>query len=76
MADVDAHQHRYRTPVAAIVGLAESALQREDLDQDLLKQLQAIRLLAQEALAASEHENPSAEVVRQSDESGDGEDGP
>jgi signal transduction histidine kinase len=62
MADVDAHQHRYRTPVATIVGLAESALQREDLDQDLVKQLQAIRLLAQEALAASEQGDPSAEV--------------
>ena len=54
MADVDAHEHRYRTPVAAIVGLAEVALQREDLDDDLLKQLQAIRLLAREALAASD----------------------
>jgi signal transduction histidine kinase len=54
MTDVEGHQHRYRSPVAAIVGLAESALQRDDLDQDLLKQLQAIRLLAKEALAASE----------------------
>jgi signal transduction histidine kinase len=54
MADVDAHEHRYRTPVAAIVGLAEAALQRKDLDDDLLKQLQAIRLLAREALAASD----------------------
>ncbi len=56
MADVEGHQHRYRSPVAAIVGLAESALQRQDLDEDLLKQLQAIRLLAQEALAAIEDE--------------------
>ena len=40
--------------MAAIVGLTESALQREDLDEDLLKQLQAIQLLAKEALAASE----------------------
>jgi hypothetical protein len=53
MADVEGHQHRYRSPVAAIVGLAESGLQRDDLDEDLLKQLRAIRLLAQEALAAS-----------------------
>ena len=56
MSDVEGHQHRYRSPDAAIVGLAESALQREDLDEDLLKQLQAIRLLAQEALAAIEDE--------------------
>jgi signal transduction histidine kinase len=54
MTDVEGHQHRYRSPVAAIVGLAESALQRDDLDEDLLKQLQAIRLLAKEALAASD----------------------
>lgn len=69
MADVDAHQHLYRTPVAAIVGLVESALQREDLDEDLLKQLQAIRLLAQEALAASERGDPSAQAGRQSEQS-------
>lgn len=55
MTDVEGHQHRYRSPVAAIVGLAESALQRNDLDEDLLKQLQAIRMLAEEALAASDH---------------------
>jgi signal transduction histidine kinase len=54
MTDVEGHQHRYRSPVAAIVGLVESALQRDDLDEDLLKQLQAIRLLAKEALAASD----------------------
>jgi signal transduction histidine kinase len=54
MTEVEGHQHRYRSPVAAIVGLAESALRRDDLDEDLLKQLQAIRLLAKEALAASD----------------------
>jgi signal transduction histidine kinase len=56
MADVDAHQHRYRTPVAAIVGLVEAALQRDDLDEDLVTELRAIRQLAQEALAASDDE--------------------
>ena len=52
MSDVDAHRHRYRSPVAAIVGLAEAALQRDDLDEQLLTQLRAIHGLAQEALAA------------------------
>jgi len=52
MTDIEAHRHRYRSPIAAIVGLAEAALRREDLDADLLKQLQAIRALAQEALDA------------------------
>ncbi|HYY04376.1 MAG TPA: hypothetical protein VE736_10870 [Gaiellaceae bacterium] len=54
MSDVDAHRHRYRSPIAAIVGLAEAALQREDLDEDLVMQLRAIRGLAKEALAADE----------------------
>ncbi len=54
MSNAEGHQHRYRSPVAAIVGLAEAALERDGLDEDLLKQLRAIKLLAQEALAASE----------------------
>jgi len=54
MTDVEAHRHRYRSPIAAIIGLAESALRREDLDADLVKQLRAIRALAQEALEANE----------------------
>jgi signal transduction histidine kinase len=52
VSDVDAHRHRYRSPIAAIVGLAEAALQRDDLDAALTKQLRAIRGLAQEALDA------------------------
>jgi signal transduction histidine kinase len=51
--DVEAHRHRYRSPLAAIIGLSESALLRHDLDADLVKQLRAIRALAQEALEAS-----------------------
>jgi signal transduction histidine kinase len=54
LSDVDAHRHRYRSPIAAIVGLAEAALLRDDLDEDLAKQLRAIRGLAQEALDADE----------------------
>ena len=54
MSDVDAHRHRYRSPIAAIVGLAEAALQRNDLPGDLATQLRAIRGLAQEALDADE----------------------
>jgi hypothetical protein len=54
MKDVDAHRHQYRSPIAAIVGLAEAALQRNDLPNDIATQLRAIRGLAQEALAADE----------------------
>jgi signal transduction histidine kinase len=52
MSDVDAHRHRYRSPIAAIDGLAEAALQRDDLDEQLATQLRAIHGLAKEALAA------------------------
>jgi len=54
MSNSEGHQDRYRSRAAAIVGLADAALEREGLDEDRLKQLRAIKLLAQEALAASE----------------------
>jgi signal transduction histidine kinase len=54
MSDFEAHRHRYRSPLAAIIGLSESALLRKDLDADLVKQLRAIRALAQDALEADE----------------------
>jgi signal transduction histidine kinase len=52
--ETEAHQHRYRSPLAAIIGLSESALLRKDLDADLVKQLRAIRVLAEQALEADE----------------------
>ncbi len=60
-ADIEAHRHRYRSPLAAIIGLSESALLREDLDADLVKQLRAIRALAEEALGADEMGEPPPE---------------
>jgi signal transduction histidine kinase len=54
MTDIEAHRHRYRSPIAAIVGLADSILMRSNLDEDLARQLQAIRALAQEALEADD----------------------
>ena len=54
MFDVEAHQHRYRSPIVAIIGLAEAALRRDDLDPALAKQLEAIRALAQEVLDLDE----------------------
>lgn len=56
MTESEAHRHRYRSPIAAIIGLAESALHRNDLDADVMKQLKAIRALAQDALEADEEE--------------------
>jgi hypothetical protein len=54
MTDIEAHRHRYRSPIAAIVGLADSMLTRPNLEEDLVKQLRAIRALAQEALEADD----------------------
>jgi signal transduction histidine kinase len=64
MTDIEAHRHRYRSPLAAIIGLTESALLRNDLDPNLVKQLEAIRALAQEALEAYEEPNaPRADAA-------------
>jgi hypothetical protein len=48
--------HAYRTPVAAIKGIADATLAdgNGDLDAVLKKQVEAIRALADDALAASE----------------------
>jgi signal transduction histidine kinase len=67
MTDIEAQRHRYRSPLAAIIGLTESALLRDDLAPGIVKQLEAIRALAQEALAAYEEANPpSAGELRSS----------
>lgn len=57
--DVEAHQHGLRSPIAAIAGLADAALQRSDLDDDLTTQLEAIKNLAQDALRALERRDLS-----------------
>jgi hypothetical protein len=54
VAEIEAHLHRYRSPLAAIVGLAESCLERGDLDPVVIKQLRAIRALALDALEAED----------------------
>jgi signal transduction histidine kinase len=49
-------QHAYRTPVAAIKGIADATLAdaNGELDAALQKQVEAIRALAEDALAASQ----------------------
>jgi predicted RND superfamily exporter protein len=51
--------HRFRSPVAAIKGLAEAAPVDEDTNEALMKQIRAIGALADDALAAvEERERP------------------
>jgi signal transduction histidine kinase len=64
MAEVDAQRHRYRSPIAAIVGLSESALLRDDLDPRLVKTLRAIHALAQNALDADDAREMAKEQRR------------
>ena len=52
MDDVESHLHGYRSPLSAIIGLADATLARDDLDASLVKQLRAIRALARDALDA------------------------
>jgi hypothetical protein len=56
VVDIEAHRHIFRSPIAAIIGIADAALLRDDLDADLIKHLRAIRTLAQQALDADDAE--------------------
>ena len=48
-------QHAFRSPVAAIKGIADTALaQSQEMDVELHAQVEAISSLASDALAASE----------------------
>ena len=48
MADVEPHEYPLGSAAAAIVGIATGLLEREDLDEDLVTRLRAIRDLALE----------------------------
>jgi hypothetical protein len=63
MPDTEAHQYRLGSPLASIAGIAEATLQRNDLDDEVVTRLRAIRDLALDALA-------NAEKSRQPDSGG------
>jgi hypothetical protein len=48
MADMETHGYPLGSAAASIVGIADSLLEREDLDEDLVTRLRAIRDLALE----------------------------
>jgi hypothetical protein len=51
MADTEAHSsYPLGSPLASIVGIADSMLERNDLDEDVATRLRAIRDLALDAL--------------------------
>jgi len=53
MDETEAHaSYRLGSPLASIAGIAQSMLERNDLDEELITRLRAIRDLALEALRA------------------------
>lgn len=64
MPEPEAHQYRLGSPLASIAGIAEATLERNDLDEDLVTRLRAIRDLALDALAKAERDDPESGPAR------------
>ena len=52
--DTEAHQYRLGSPLAAIIGIADLTLERDDLDADVATRVRAIRDIAFDALRKAE----------------------
>lgn len=65
MADVETHGYPLGSAAASIVGIATGLLEREDLDEDVVMRLRAIRDLALElAREAGRGGNPTRQSQR------------
>jgi hypothetical protein len=58
--DAEAHQYRLGSPLASIIGLADATLERDDLDEDVLTRVRAIRDIAFDALRKAERGEPDS----------------
>ena len=58
--DTEAHQYRLGSPLAAIIGIADLTLERDDLDEDVATRVRAIRDIAFDALRKAERGDPEA----------------
>jgi len=56
--DTEAHQYRLGSPLAAIIGIADLTLERDDLDADVATRVRAIRDIAFDALRKAERGDP------------------
>jgi len=59
MPDAEAHAYRLASPLASIAGIAESILERNELDEDVATRQRAIRDLALAALRAERQDQGS-----------------
>jgi len=57
--DTEAHQYRLGSPLAAIIGIADLTLERDDLDADVATRVRDIRDIAFDALRKAERGDPS-----------------
>jgi hypothetical protein len=62
--DTEAHQYRLGSPLAAIVGIADATLERDDLDDDVVTRVRAIRDIAFDALRKAERGDPESGQAR------------
>ena len=62
--DTEAHQYRLGSPLAAIVGIADAMLERDDLDADVVTRVRAIRDIAFDALRKAERGEPESGQAR------------
>ena len=58
MPETEARLYRLGSPLASIAGIAQATLERNDLDDDVVMRLRAIRDLALDALAKAERGDP------------------
>jgi len=58
--DTEAHQYRLGSPLAAIIGIADLTLERDNLDEDVATRVRAIRDIAFNALRKAERGDPES----------------
>jgi hypothetical protein len=62
--DTEAHQYRLGSPLAAIIGIADATLERDDLGEDVAMRVRAIRDIAFDALRKAERGDPESGLDR------------
>jgi hypothetical protein len=62
--DTEAHRYRLGSPLAAIIGIADGTLERNDLDEEVAMRVRAIRDIAFDALRKAERGDPESGQAR------------
>jgi hypothetical protein len=62
--DTEAHHYRLGSPLAAIIGIADLTLEKDDLDDEVATRVRAIRDIAFDALREAERGEPESRPPR------------